>query len=753
MRRDRYPQVSSTANQNDGDALVGTTIGESYRIVRVVGQGGMGTVYEARHERIATRRFAVKTLHAEFLRDAGAVARFKREAEAAASITSPHVVGVFDVGSTEDGVPYIVGEFLDGEDLSDCLKRVGRLPTPAMVRIVRQICKGLTAAHARGVVHRDVKPENVFLTGDPAHPTARVLDFGISRVETGGTQLTKTGTIMGTPAYMAPEQARGQDVDERADIYSTAAVLYRGLTGSVPLDRPDPPSMIAALLLDEPPPARSLEPSIDEALELILQRAMTKDPAKRYRSIQELDDALAPYDTELDLPAVTMVVSQGSAPRARPGQNSTADLSGQAADVKHARPLLVLYLSLAVCTGLVAVWTIGGVLAAFVRGGTPRATLTLSESGLLVLIACLIAATPGFLLVRHVRAMWHSTMKVLQAMETARATMQAALLAYGGVWLVIRTVEAALGYERAAAWPGWDVLLLVAALLAGAVTLLRKRAGAEANTRTLALPSPIGATVGALLLLLLTALVGVSVGDIEDIAFADEEETEDESPKERVTASAKSRRASPALLSSAQAGGVTALAKLSEKFPNDAAVLEALALAQAGSKQSRVAALNTIERLLELDRKASNNPAIEQVLRSAAAGPPAENHAAFSIMGTKMGSRGPDLLYELSAKPSLKKRADAKLAELLVVEKASPALRVALGLRAAKSCVAVAALLDGAAQEGDKRSIPLLQRQVATRTKKCGFLGLKRCRSKAKCAAQAHAINKAVVAIRAREPK
>src|SRR5437868_4670766 len=258
--RDASPLVDAP---DEADPLLGSTLGDAYQIVRIVGEGGMGRVYEARHTRLTNKRFAVKMLHAEYSRNQDVVARFQREAEAASGIGHPNVVDVYDVHHTEDGRPYLVGEFLEGEEFGEFLQRAGKIAAPLAVRIVRQVCRALGAAHARGVVHRDMKPENVFLVGNMQNPGVKVIDFGISKVgDAGGTALTRTGMIMGTPSYMAPEQARGDKVDQRADIYAVGGILYRSLTGKKPFDSDDPSATLTLVLTEDPERPRAVEPSI-----------------------------------------------------------------------------------------------------------------------------------------------------------------------------------------------------------------------------------------------------------------------------------------------------------------------------------------------------------------------------------------------------------------------------------------------------------------------------------------------------------
>src|SRR4051812_677295 len=294
--RDATELVDADSSE-DRDELVGQTLSQTYTLLRVIGEGGMGRVYEARHTRIGSKRFAIKMLHPEYARQPEVLTRFQREAEAAAAIHSPYVVDVYDVDRTADGRPFIVGEFLEGKEFANYLDEVTKMAVPPAVRVVRQICKALATAHEKGVVHRDMKPENVFLTGDPALPVAKVIDFGISKHgDSPGTALTKTGMIMGTPSYMAPEQARGERVDHLADVYAVGAILYCALTGQRPFDRGDPTATLTAVLIEDPPRPRSIEASIPDSLEMVIQRAMAKRPQDRYANMAELEAELAPWD-------------------------------------------------------------------------------------------------------------------------------------------------------------------------------------------------------------------------------------------------------------------------------------------------------------------------------------------------------------------------------------------------------------------------------------------------------------------------
>lgn len=284
------------------DPLLGQVLNDTFQVVRVIGEGGMGKVYEARHRRLKDRKFAIKVLLPEFAQNPEIVARFQREAESASSISHPNVVEVIDVFHTRDGAPCIAAEFLDGEELGAFVEKVGRLGVPFAIGVARQICRALAAAHARGVVHRDMKPENVFLLkqqpGESGVPRIKVIDFGVSRVKDHDIHLTQAGVILGTPSFMAPEQARAEVVDERADIYGVGAVLYNLLTGVRPFDSDDPTRTLIMLLTEELAPVRSLNPAVPPALEAVIRRAVSKNKEERYATMGDLEAALAVFDVD-----------------------------------------------------------------------------------------------------------------------------------------------------------------------------------------------------------------------------------------------------------------------------------------------------------------------------------------------------------------------------------------------------------------------------------------------------------------------
>jgi serine/threonine protein kinase len=445
------------------DELVGQIVADTYTILRVVGEGGMGKVYEARHMRIGGKRFAVKLLHPEYARIPEVQSRFQREAEAAASIESPHVGDVYDIGRTSDGRPFIVAEFLEGRELADLVRERGRLALPYAIRVVRQICRALDAAHRKGIVHRDMKPENVFLVGDLEQPTAKVIDFGISKVTdaSGAPSLTKTGMIMGTPSYMAPEQARGDKVDHRVDVYAVGAILYELCTGQRPFDRADPTATIMAVLLEEPERPCVLNPSLPETLELVIQRAMAKSPDARHASMRALEEDLAPFAE------ATPTVGGASLP---PQHAPTVDR--REGEVALSRPTILVLGSLGGVFVLFGLMTLAAGAIRLSRGGGATANLTGLESILLVGLLTLALATPAGFVVHLVRKnVWHNSAKTVELAGLLKRAVLAALVSYGLLALTIRFVEA-LVLRRAAgiAWPVWDVVSVLLASLGAALT-------------------------------------------------------------------------------------------------------------------------------------------------------------------------------------------------------------------------------------------------------------------------------------------
>lgn len=306
---------------------VGQTVGGKYRLTRLIGQGGMGTVYEAQDLGLG-RGVAVKFLQSRVAHDFGLVERFMREAKATAAIAHPHIVDVFDVGWTDDGqLPYFVMELLDGKNLTAELRASGTMSVDRAVGIMVQVLDALEAAHGKGFIHRDLKPENIFIIRHGLEEDVKVLDFGITKAIGGqdGASLTHTGAVLGTPAYMSPEQARGsREIDHRTDLYAAGAILFELITGRPPYEGETYNEIIIKIATQDPPPIQSLRPGVPPALAGVIHKALSRDPDKRWPScaamIQALHEVLDDVHTSTGILAAEDAGSEptSSAPKPTP---------------------------------------------------------------------------------------------------------------------------------------------------------------------------------------------------------------------------------------------------------------------------------------------------------------------------------------------------------------------------------------------------------------------------------------------------
>ena len=280
----------------------GDVIDNKYRVVRLIGEGGMGAVYEGENTRIS-RRVAIKVLRTEAANRPELAERFEREARAAARIGSKYVCDVLDLGDLPNGDSYLVMELLEGEDLASRLKSLGRMPDAEALTVAYQLTDGLATMHEAGIIHRDLKPANVFLSkGSHGRDTVKILDFGVSKFaaqQNESLHMTATGAVMGTPLYMSPEQARGaKDIDARSDLYAVGVVLYKAVTGKLPFRGDNFNEILFKIALDTPPSVMELAPDVDPAFAAIIERAMEKDPAARFQTARELNEALYALGTE-----------------------------------------------------------------------------------------------------------------------------------------------------------------------------------------------------------------------------------------------------------------------------------------------------------------------------------------------------------------------------------------------------------------------------------------------------------------------
>lgn len=349
-----------------------------YTIVRKLGEGGMGVVYLATDTRLG-RPVALKVLRRELAVNAVDRDRFQREARSAATVEHDNIVPVYDVGETAEGGPFIAMPLLKGESLDARLRRDPVAPVVLVLKVAEDVASGLAAAHAAGLVHRDIKPANIWLEGDPgaSDPTeqvrrCKILDFGLARfVAPGDAQLTGSGVILGTPAYMAPEQARGERVDHRADLFSLGVVLYRMATGQPPFAGTTPLSFLVAVTTDAPPPARAANPTLPPALADLIDRLLSRAPSDRPQSAADVVRAARDIRTRPD-PAST------SYPQLLPLAEEQSD--PDTVPDPRPRPPASRGRWVLVAAALLALVPLGAWLAGAFNGGKPDGTVAKSDA-------------------------------------------------------------------------------------------------------------------------------------------------------------------------------------------------------------------------------------------------------------------------------------------------------------------------------------------------------------------------------------
>jgi serine/threonine-protein kinase len=725
--------VSSWADfpSMEDDPLVGKTLNETYVVESVLGEGGMGRVYRAHHTRIERKKYAIKVLRPEFTRNTDVVARFRREAEAAACISHPNVVGVYDVDQTPDRLTYLVCEFLDGEDLAQYLEREPKADVGMGVHIVTEMCEALEAAHEKGVVHRDLKPHNVFLMSErgtiPRRPRVKVLDFGLSRfMDSTSTALTRTGVILGTPAYMPPEQAGGKAADHRADVYGVGAVLFTAITGKRPFEADTLQGVVLAVLTQDPPEPRALNPEIPEGLERVVLKAMAKDAADRYQSMADLRHALQLFLPEMaPLPATVP----------RGGHTPDAELTPG-----WARFRLV---------------TIGSALLVLLIAGlssavpsfellTGRFGLSGTELGLILAAITGTLLTPALLYVRRFRrTIWNSPSRVSSMLGALRTGTLVGVAAYGLASLAVRFLDGVVGrfgimdqfsVQPGPGWLGWNLLFLVLSLLAGGVAVLRKRLLESASSDfARALLGPVLVAVGVLVstaVLYLGYEWRSQTGQVAppmSPAVAAEMAKQPAAPKQPAPQPAgASQLPTPAPqpqapkvagqnaagsddLALAVSKGVEGLLPLSERYPQDPAVLKPLVLAFASRATGLKDAMVIMRRLFDVAPAETRDPDLRFLVKKAAATPGEASRLAFDVITRHMGDAGPDVLYEMMlTDPKVTAQAQQLLATPAMRQRATPALLVAYDLRTANSCAARLPMLARASELGDERASQVL---------------------------------------------
>lgn len=306
------PRVPDTGRP---DPLIGHTIGGKYRMDAKLGAGGMGTVYRATRLLIGDS-VAVKLLHPEQVADTQAVERFRREAQAAARLKHQNAVTIYDFGVSDDGLVYLVMELVEGRSLRDIIKQQGPLTPTAAAEIFNQACAAIDEAHRQNIIHRDIKPDNIMVNTTVSGVSVKVLDFGIAKMRdlaTTATSLTQTGSVVGTPHYMSPEQCLGEELDHRSDIYSLGVVLYEALTGILPFNSPTSAAVVVQQVTQPPPPLRSINMSVSPSVEAVVLRALEKPRNARPQTAGAMGQELSAAVQSLTAPPPQSRATLGAA--------------------------------------------------------------------------------------------------------------------------------------------------------------------------------------------------------------------------------------------------------------------------------------------------------------------------------------------------------------------------------------------------------------------------------------------------------
>jgi eukaryotic-like serine/threonine-protein kinase len=651
----------SDVGSMEPDERVGTVLADRYRIDALLGEGGMGKVYSAEHV-LMRKRVAVKVLHSDLTQVPEVVTRFEREAMAAANIEHPNVAAATDFGKLPDGSVFLVLEFVQGTNLRDEIGK-GAMSVERALNIGRQIAGALAAAHALEIVHRDLKPENVMLIEKGGESDfVKVLDFGIARVPMGESaqtpgQLTKAGVVFGTPEYMSPEQALGQRVDGRADLYALGVILYELISGVRPFSSKSQVGILGQQLSNKIPAFHERAPglAVPPQVEALTVKLLAKDVATRF---QKATEVVAVMDALL-MP----VAGQGAHRFTMKGGSPSSVLEARAASVPDLQPPVLGDLE----EKAEALDSLPFVTALPLEELSADAELPSAP------VAAPAAAPVAAPVAKLERARWRL------AFDNARAHARS----------VIHEAYELIDARRAKLPPTVRDLL-----------------------RDVPSPGLLWTAVGVLAVGAIG--MGVLLGSVSGRKPASDVPVvtarSDAPPADSASPAPVAKLA--AEIAEAKKQGATGLAELAEQHPSDADVQIELASAYSAEAKHRDA-VGAVGKALGLDPERAGDERLASVLRAAARTRTAAD-ASFALLEGPMGSHGADLIFELAqsddAKPDLRARAERVMATQRFGQAASPALGVALQLRQAKNCQQRYAHLLRAKQVGDGRALELLRR-------------------------------------------
>jgi serine/threonine-protein kinase len=699
-----------------GDPRVGTVLGERYRIDALIGEGGMGKVYAAEHV-MMKKRLAVKVLHRELTSVPDVVARFEREAMAAANIEHPNVAAATDFGKLADGSVFLVLEFVQGRNLRDEMAD-GPLPVERALHIARQIAAGLGSAHLQGIVHRDLKPENVMLVekaGD--RDFVKVLDFGIAKVPIDEVPteakykdqpITRAGMVFGTPEYMAPEQALGQTVDGRADLYALGVIVFELLAGMRPFASQSPVGILGQQLANPPPSFAARAPLVlvPPAVEQIVHRLLARDREQRYASAAEvvaaLDVLLAPI----------------------PGRGGYRYTLADGSLVTHTEAIRP------------------PPPPALVSNGPGAGTVDPSPSG-----------------AQGASGITNPSLPKAPALPGAsQAARERAPLPVRLRYAVTTLAEPGFLKARVGAWFRGVQSGRWLESVGPRAESLRERLPARIReslrpvpTRALVIAGALSALViGILGLAVVIALVRSLSSDTAQEALAPAPSAS--APRELASAPAlpgPPDAASPAELERATKGGPAALDALADRYPSDPNPRIEAARAWVWARDfSRATA--AVGRVVAMSEESKTDERVGAVLFQAAQARPSMD-AAFTLLTGPMGARGAEIVWDLAAdaevQPHVQQRAGAWIRTPAFRKVAPASLRLAADLRTVKTCQAARALLPAAKAGADHRS--LSQLEAWRKTTGCGKKGASDCMA---CLREDSLLEQTISAIESRRP-
>ena len=688
------------------DPRLGTTLADRYRLDDLLGTGGMGRVYAAEHV-LMRKKLAVKVLHRELTTVPEVVKRFEREAMAAAHIEHPNVAAATDFGKLPDGSVFLVLEYVQGELLRDEIAK-GPLPADRALRIARQIASALASAHELEIVHRDLKPENVMLVKKGNnHDFVKVLDFGIAKVPIGevgelardGQPITRAGMVFGTPEYMAPEQALGQPVDGRADLYALGTMLFEMLAGVRPYSSKSQVGILGQQLANPVPSFSVRAPgiSIPHSVEQVVHRLLARDVDDRFQSANEVVGAIDEL-LRLTAPPDTRLFTQlGGSPREMLGSYPGLDTEGKSG------PISLPSFADESDSGLVIRPEPGAGDPADARRGFDNGLDPIGPSGAL---PTPLAKT--------------SSMKGVELVERLNRTP----------------------------------------LLRGAIRFVEARRSSLPPPIGKAFKGVPGLAILAGLALALLGLVGVLVaglvssgGTEQPLPQAQSSALPDASAVNSTARTPAPPAAAPATLSDqlkqAESEGLVALEALAKANPNDGSVLLALAQGRANAKKY-AEAVNAVSAALEVDPELNVSKKVASLL-FATAQSKSGRERTFQLLEGPMGSRGADIVYDIAVhptiKPQVKARAEKYLGSEAFERASSPELNIAVALLHADRCEQKYALLLRAKNVGDSRSLRHLEPLV--KTNGCGAGGKQDCNP---CMRADSRLADAIAAVKARAP-